>query len=258
MPRPGLQKGELKHYMSWSGSAVYPSTERDIWIYRSVGARAGAQAPALMVFLDGAAYVRQDGPVRAPAVLDALVASGELPPVVAVFVDAGRRTSSTSPDEDQRSLEYDTLSGRFGAFLVDEIVPFAEKESGLALTTTPAQRLVAGLSSGGIGAFTTAWWRPESFGRVLSHCGSFTNIRGGHNYPYLIRTTARKPLRVFLTSGARDLDHPVGNWPRANQEMAAALKFADYDYRFEFGEGGHSLRHGGSLFATSLRWLWQR
>lgn len=90
---------------------------------------------------------------------------------------------------------------------------------------------------------------------VLSHCGSFTSIRGGHNYPYLIRTMARKSLRLSLTSGARDLDHPVGNWPRANREIAAALKFAGYDHRFEFGEGGHSLRHAGSLFATSLRWF---
>jgi enterochelin esterase family protein len=211
-----------------------------------------------MVFLDGAAYVREDGPVRAPAVLDTLIATGELPPVVAVFVDAGRRASSSSPDGDQRSVEYDTLSSRFGTFLVDEVLPFAERESGVALTTNPAWRLVGGLSSGGIGSFTAAWFRPESFGLVLSHCGSFANIRGGHNYPYLIRTTAQKPLRVFLTSGARDLDHPVGNWPRANQEMAAALKFASYEYRFEFGEGGHSLRHGGSLFATSLRWLWSR
>lgn len=73
-----------------------------------------------------------------------------------------------------------------------------------------------------------------------------------------MRTTTRKPIRVFLTSGRWDLDHAVGNWPLANREMAAALEFAGYDYRFEFGEGGHSLRHGGRIFADSLRWLWRR
>lgn len=46
-------------------------------------------------------------------------------------------------------------------------------------------------------------------------------------------------------------------WPLANQQMAAALDYAGYDYRFEFGAGGHSLFHGGALFAQTLRWLWR-
>ncbi|MCG8423523.1 MAG: hypothetical protein MJE77_36955 [Proteobacteria bacterium] len=83
-----------------------------------------------------------------------------------------------------------------------------------------------------------------------------TNIRGGHNYPSLIRRTPRKPLKVFLQSGERDADIIFGSWPRANRAMAAALEFAGYDVRFEFGQGGHNLRHGGALFAEALRWLW--
>ena len=93
---------------------------------------------------------------------------------------------------------------------------------------------------------------------MLSHCGSFTNIHGGHNYPYLIRTTPRKPIRVYLTSGKNDAETPAGDWPLANQTMANALTYAGYDYHFEFGEGGHSVRHGGALFADSLRWLWPK
>ena len=90
-----------------------------------------------------------------------------------------------------------------------------------------------------------------------SHVGSFTNIRGGHVYPALIRKTPPKPIRVFLQAGARDLDNVHGNWPLANQEMAAALKFARYDYRFDFGEEGHNGRHGGAILPESLRWLWR-
>lgn len=116
--------------------------------------------------------------------------------------------------------------------------------------------MVCGISSGGICAFSAAWFRPESFGRVLSHCGSFTNIRGA-NYPYLVRTTEPKPVRVFLTSGQSDLDHAVGSWPLANREMASAFDYAGYDYRFVFGEGGHSLRHRAAIFADSRRWLFR-
>jgi enterochelin esterase family protein len=92
---------------------------------------------------------------------------------------------------------------------------------------------------------------------VISHCGSFTNIRGANNYPYLIRSTPRKPLRVFLQSGERDADIVTGSWPLANQQMAAALAYAGYDHRFEFGTGGHNLRHGGALFADALRWAFR-
>ena len=96
---------------------------------------------------------------------------------------------------------------------------------------------------------------PHVFGRVLSHCGSFVDIRGGHRYPELVRSSHRKPIRVFLQSGANDMNNFMGNWPRANQKMAEALEAAGYESRFEFGAGGHSLRHGGALFAESIRWL---
>jgi enterochelin esterase family protein len=87
--------------------------------------------------------------------------------------------------------------------------------------------------------------------------GSFTNIRGGHVYPALIRKTERKPIRVYLQDGLGDLDNVHGSWPLANQEMAAALKFSKYDYRFEYGDGGHSGKHGGAILPDSLRWLWR-
>jgi len=39
--------------------------------------------------------------------------------------------------------------------------------------------------------------------------------------------------------------------------MAAALKFRGYDYRFEFGDGAHTHKHGGSLLPEALKWLWR-
>jgi enterochelin esterase family protein len=139
--------------------------------------------------------------------------------------------------------------------LIEEILPEVAIEYNL--TTDPNGRALCGISSGGICAFTAAWERPEAFGKVLSQVGSFTNIRGGHVYPSLIRKTERKPIRVFLQDGSHDLDNMHGNWPLANQEMAAALKFAGYDYKFEFGDGGHNGKHGGAILPDSLRWLWR-
>ena len=100
----------------------------------------------------------------------------------------------------------------------------------MKLRHDPESRAIAGISSGGICAWTVAWERPDEFRKVLSWVGSFTNIasgktrrEGGHNYEALIRKTPKKPIRVFLQDGANDLDNANGNWPLANQQMAKAL-----------------------------------
>jgi enterochelin esterase family protein len=259
-PTEDVPRGVVDHVEGWRSPALFAGTQREVWVYTSPGAGDAADPPALMVFNDGGWYVAPDGPIRVPAVLDSLVHAGKLAPTVAVFVQAGVPDGAEGGMSDlatfrQRSVEYDTCDGRYVAFLEDEILPLAEARAGRACTTDPAKRLIGGISSGGICSFNAAWHRPERFGLVLSHCGSFTAMRGGHNYPYLVRTTPRKPLRVLLQSGDQDLDTLFGSWPLANRELAAALRYAGYDHRLEMGSGGHSLAHGGAIFADSLRWL---
>jgi enterochelin esterase family protein len=92
---------------------------------------------------------------------------------------------------------------------------------------------------------------------VISHCGSYADIWGGHNVPSLVRHNTRKPIRVFLQNGANDANTPFGNWALANQTMARALAWAGYGYRLEFGVGGHNLDHGSAIFAETLHWIWR-
>ena len=252
---PGSQipAGEFTRIPDWNESNVYPETTRTISIYQSVSVADSTEPVTFIYFNDGDFYLWREGAVRATRVFDSMSANGELPPLIAVFVTAG--TSESEPA--QRSIEYDTVSDRHVTFIDTEIVPLVETKTGKTLASDPSRRLICGISSGGICAFNAAWHSPTSFGRVLSHCGSFVNLRGGHNYPSMIRRTPRKPIRVFLQSGRRDANIVPGSWPIANQDVAAALDYAGYDYRFEFGEGGHSLHHGGAIFAESLRWLFR-
>ena len=118
-------------------------------------------------------------------------------------------------------------------------------------------RAICGMSSGGICAFTAAWQRPDLFRKVVSHIGSFTNIRGGHVYPALIRKGEKRPLRVFLQDGSNDLDNAHGNWWLSNLQMEKALKFRGYDFKTVWGKGGHSGKHGGAIFPETMRWLWR-
>jgi enterochelin esterase-like enzyme len=250
----GVPKGAVTQH-KWT-SKVFSGTERDYWVY--VPAQYDAARPtAVMIFQDGKSYVDENAAFRVPIVFDNLIHKKEMPPVIGIFINPGNIPPAAPGGQPRsnRSFEYDTLSDQYARFLLAEILPEVAKSYNL--TDDPDQRAICGISSGGICSFTAAWERPDAFRKVLSHVGSFTNIRGGHVYPALIRKTERKPIRVFLQDGANDLDNQFGSWPLANQEMAAALKYAKYDYRFEFGDGGHNGKHGGAILPDSLRWLWR-
>jgi enterochelin esterase family protein len=250
--QPGVPKGKLVAREPWR-SQVFAGTVRDWSIY--LPAKLDGPA-AVMVFQDG---VRQYQSF-APTVFDNLIVRGDMPPTVGVFLNPGVFADTTVSN---RSFEYDTLSGQYTQFLLDEILPEVAKET--PLRSDAASRAIGGISSGGICAFTVAWQRPDQFHKVLSHVGSFTNIasgptlrEGGHNYPFLIRKAPPKPIRVYLQDGVNDLNNAHGNWWLANLAMVDALRFAGYDHTFVSGQGFHSLDHGRAIFPDSLRWLWRR
>lgn len=256
LSQSSVPKGKVTKYEH--KSQVFEGTVRDYWVY--VPSQADGKTPtAVMVFQDGHAYVNEKGEFRVPTVFDNLIHKKAMPVTIGIFINPGHKGDKT-PDpawnSNNRSFEYDTLSDQYARMLVDEILPEVEKIH--PLTNDPDQRAICGISSGGICAWTVAWERPDQFRKVLSHVGSFTNIRGGHVYHALIRKTKpAKPIRVFLQDGDKDLDNEAGNWWLANLEMEAALKFSKYDYKFVGGEGGHNGKHGGAILPEALTWLWR-
>jgi enterochelin esterase family protein len=250
--RSDVPKGKLTQQEKWK-SKIFDGTTRDWWVY--VPAQYKEDEPAcVMVFQDGGGYRE-----FVSTTFDNLIAKGDMPVTVGIFIQPGLFESGRS----NRSFEYDTLSDQYARFLLEEILPEVEKT--VKLRHDAACRAIAGISSGGICAWTVAWERPNEFSKVLSWVGSFTNIasgktgrEGGHNYEAMIRKTREiKPIRVFLQDGANDLDNANGNWPLANQQMAKALAFKGYDYKFVYGQGFHSNKHGRAILPDSLRWLWR-
>ncbi len=107
-----------------------------------------------------------------------------------------------------------------------------------------------------IGSYVSIGYRPEEDGRPM--------VPGGDLYPTLVRKHPVRPLRIFLQGGRNDLDNEHGNWFLANQQMLAALQWANaeadrrgddgprYQLAHAWGDGGHSDDHGGRLLPEVL------
>lgn len=237
-------------------STVYPFTEREIIV--TVPDRFSFDRPA-------AVYVGLDGILcNAPQVIDSLTAAGKIPPTVGIFIQPGVvRNSEGKVIRYNRSNEFDLTDGRFAEFLEKDILPAVngmELKDGrvVRLSDNPDDRMIFGLSSGGIAAFNVAWTRPDLFRRVFSGCGTFVPMRGGNDLQAVVRKTEPKPLRIFLQDGFSDTWNPLfGSWYEANRILASALEFAGYDCGFDWAEGGHSVRRASEIFSDVMVWMWR-
>ena len=251
--QPGAPKGAVTKY-EWE-TKLY-NNFREYYVY--VPAQYDAAKPAaLMVFQDGHAYVKDSGDQRVCIVYDNLIHQKKLPVTICLFVNPGH-SSKEYPENrfraSNRVNEYDVMDDKYVTMLISEIIPELKKKYNIS--DKASMHGIGGLSSGAICAFTAAWERPDFFSKVLSQIGSYTNIRGGNNYPSIIRKNKRKDIKIFMQDGTNDLDNEFGNWWLANLEMEAALKYKNYDFKFVKGSGSHSGKHGGSILPESLIWLW--
>ena len=261
MPHEGVPKGKLEGPILFKSKAL-PNTVRKYWVYVPEQYRADKPA-CVLVFQDGARAINPKGALRVPAVMDNLIHKKEMPVTIGLFITPGQRgeefpESIGTGNPNNRGVEYDSLGDVYARFLVDELLPEVGKTYNL--TKDPEGRAIGGASSGAICAFTVAWERPDEFRKVVSLIGSFTNLRGGHVYPDLVRKAEKKPIRVFIQDGENDNRNardPKRDWYLQNQAMVAALQEKGYDLKYVFGEGKHSDDHGGAILPDILRWIWR-
>ena len=254
--REGLAPGTLDGPHEFR-SEVFPGTVRNYWVYVPAAYERRKGPVCQVIVQDGLGKATQ---WHIAETMDNLIDDGSMPPAVGIFIDHGK----VPPPEDapegtqprfNRSFEYDSMGPRYARFLLEELLP--EVGERYELSTAADDRLLVGSSSGGIASFTAAWERPDEFRRVFCAVGTFVGLRGGDEYPTLVRKTETKPLRVFLQDGKNDLDIYAGGWWTANLEMLAALEFAGYDVKHVWGEGGHNGKHAAAIFPDAMRWLWR-
>ena len=268
LPQEGVPKGEIRGPFTLP-SAVYPGTQHTYWVY--VPAQYDPAVPAaLMVYQDGQAFKDEKGDIRAQNVMDNLIYRREIPVMLGVFINPGRRPDQPEPTPrdwgdraTNRPTEYNSLDDKYARVMTEELLPALRKDYTIA--TDPELHGIGGSSSGAIAAFTVAWERPDDFRKVLSNVGSFVNLRGGHVYPEKVRATARKPIRVFLCDGRND-NRGVGrnqeydetrDWFLQNVRLMKALTEQGYDINYAWGMNNHGQKFGGAIFPEMMRWLWR-
>lgn len=259
-PNPAVPHGEFLQG-TITDSKIFPGTENGFQVY--VPAQYDPAKPAcLLVKLDGLGAFEG-------TVLDNLIAKKEVPVMIGVGITPGTiwkdppGTRNRAAFRYNRSYEFDSTNDHFPDYVLNELLPAVQKlktKDGRQVRISPDanDHAATGGSTGGIGSFTLAWRRPDQFTRVYSVIGTFVSMRGGNEYPVLIRKTDPKPMRIFLEDGSADAWNPLfGSWYDANLNMESALTFAGYDVAHAWGTHGHDGRPGQVIFPDVMRWLWR-
>ena len=192
------------------------------------------------MFFDGTVYAHA---MSAPTVLDNLVASRRIPPILSVFIGWGING---------RSPELCRPSPAFGRFLVKELLPWIGRTYQVRLR--PEGTMLVGASCGGLSALHWAVEYPEHFRLVLSQSGAFQAPDFGQ-FPiglgpdeepgHLIRTILgrrRAPLRIWMEAGSLEGNYvlPGGvTLLAANRHMRDVLDLKGYRPRYREFNGGH-------------------
>jgi enterochelin esterase family protein len=251
-----------------TASDMYPGIAgaytRNVWVYVPAGYVAGTVLP-LMVDHDG----RADAVLQTTliAVMDNLIAAKRLPLMAGLFIANG---GDGRPSE--RSLEYDTVSGKYGDYIEKVIIPLAEQQANVKFTRNGNLRGVIGQSSGSAAALGMAWFHNDLYTRVISYSGTFVNIQNSEQYPHgaweyhdnIIPKSAKKKLRIWMHVSDRDnsfglAEDSYRNWPLANNRMAAKFAAGGYEYQYLWSTDSGHVERGveRQTLEEAMEWVWK-
>jgi iron(III)-enterobactin esterase len=289
---PGVPQGTLTDItMSSADSKYYPGIARDPGTF---GTSDPANPASLIVTTSRPAPYTRHVTVYVPAqyvpgtvapfivgadgpdhllftVLDNLIAEHKLPPMIAISIQNGGGDAQGS----ERGLEYDTMSPHYAEFVEHEVLPLVESQAHVKLSHDPDARATMGGSSGGSCALIMAWYHPDLYHRVLTYSGTYINQQWPWNpktpqgawgfHTTLIPKSHRKPLRLWLEVGDRDLYNPntmrdgMHDWVVANENMARVLAAKHYPYQFLFAKNAGHVDHAVKVqtLPEALEYVWQ-
>ena len=247
----GLNKKRYVNSGSRIDTMVFDSkvmnNSRNIFIYLPPGYHPEKRSKYPVIYLfDSFIYLNR---VEVPNILDNLIKTGRITPMIAVMIDNPTNTSRLT------ELPYNF---HFKQFMIHELVPAIRRKYNI--TPDPAGNIIGGMSYGGLAAAFTAFYHTDIFGKVLCQSGSFwrdlewydsnsIDIRGD----WLINrflTEGRKDLKIFLDWGLQE------NWCLASgRRMVKVLDRKGYPYKFIEFNGWHDWANSRKSFPAGLLYL---
>jgi enterochelin esterase-like enzyme len=169
--------------------------KRSVTMYTPAGYTSESRTLPLVLLFDAESYITD---VKAPRMLDNLIGSGAIPPVIVAMV----HTQHTRNDDLQPNANYQQ-------FLGAELIPWVRKR--YRVSRSPNLNVVMGSSFGGLAAAYTAFVHPEIFGKVFSQSGSYwwspryqAEVLPSPNAGWMVKQLAEaapKPIEFFMVVG---------------------------------------------------------
>jgi enterochelin esterase family protein len=240
-PQPAVPAGSVKEFTLFSACL---NNERPVWIYTPPQYVSNGEPYRLVVLFDGEAY--RCG-VPTATILDNLIATSEIPPMVVVMVgciDIGTRTRELACHDP------------FVDFVGDELMPWVHAH--VHVTHDPTRTTVGGASLGGLAAAFVTLRRPDLFGSVLSQSGSFWwSVLDEEWLTRQYVDAPKLPVRFYLEAGRLE-GRPVpgregASLLVANRHLRDVLKAKGYPVHYSEFVGGHDFACWRGTLAEGLR-----
>ncbi|MFX1348900.1 MAG: alpha/beta hydrolase [Promethearchaeota archaeon] len=211
--------------------------------------------PSLFLF-DGSAY-NDPNLIPTPIILDNLIYSKKLPPIIAVFI---------YQHIESRSYELNA-NPDFAFFIGEELHPYLQKNYNI--TNKPEKTIVGGASIGALAASYIGLMYSYKFGKVLSQSGAYWYPEKMDpklnpyfwNWQYLIGEYVKKekvPLDFYLEVGIYESREKLHGQPPlffSNQHFRDVLLSKGYSVKYVEYAGGHDIICWRGTLADGLIYL---
>jgi len=194
---------------------------------------------AVLYVVDGQSYIKQG---RVPRVLNQLIDSGKIEPVVVVFVDARDPDKLSS---NRRNAQFFCNRDYF-EFYRDELIP--EIENRYPVARNREKRSVLGLSFGGLNSACFGLFGFDTFSGIGMQSPAY------HPVPKLLAAYEDMPLlplRIFLSTGK-----PNDN-ARATRKLRDVLKSKGYPMEYIEVRKGHNWSNWKPLIDDVLSFFYE-